>query len=564
MDYAVRFENVYKEYPFYQHMTAGVKSFLFNLHRNIAALKKSKFIALKGISFEVKKGETFGIIGRNGSGKSTILGLVAGVMRPNRGIVRTDGKIASLLELGAGFHPDLSGIENIIMNGILMGNTRQEMLAKADEIIEFSELGDFIYQPLRTYSSGMQMRLGFSVAVHIEPKILLVDEALAVGDASFQDKCMEKMTAFKKSGTTILIVSHDMSAIDELCDRVAWIESGSIMAIGDAVPLIEGYLKHLGLPMTIDIEEDQPVFETEIEIEADNAVIPQHSDDLAEPMAETESREDTDEISQPPVLMASWWDSPIILRQCESLITGDRDINLYEFLEREHSLANLQKGLSICNRLRGTEDNFIKYHTCRSFDAISDPADIVRLLTGPRDFKRSHYDLFLCIDLLNHIGDLRAFLEDISNTLKDAGTIVALEYIGPACFQWSEKETGLADMIYRALNSQSDVSVPSELPLLDISAHDHDNDGDMESAINSEKVIPMLQKVFDIVDVRYFGGPFYELLLNRILHRLDQRNEKDVRLISTIIQCEQILIKEKIFQNAYAMIIAKKKIETVG
>src|SRR4030042_2441412 len=229
---AVTFNDVYKEYPFYQHITAGFKSFLFHLPRSIASLKKTKFIALKGISFEVQQGEVFGIIGRNGSGKSTILGLTAGVMRPDRGSVKTQGKISSLLELGAGFHPDLSGIENIMLNGILSGNTRADMMKKMEQIIEFSELGDFIYQPLRTYSSGMHARLGFSVAVHIDPEILLVDEALAVGDLSFQEKCLRKIMEFRESGATITIVSHDLTMIARLCDRVAWIDSGSIKAIG--------------------------------------------------------------------------------------------------------------------------------------------------------------------------------------------------------------------------------------------------------------------------------------------------------------------------------------------
>ena len=243
---AVTFNDVYKEYPFYQHITAGFKSFLFHLPRSIASLKKTKFIALKGISFEVQQGEVFGIIGRNGSGKSTILGLTAGVMQPDRGSVKTQGKISSLLELGAGFHPDLSGIENIMLNGILSGNTRADMMKKMEQIIEFSELGDFIYQPLRTYSSGMHARLGFSVAVHIDPEILLVDEALAVGDLDFKGKCNRKMKEFTESGATIIIVSHDMPAIAELCNRVAWIDNGTIMKIGESQRSYQGIFTFSG------------------------------------------------------------------------------------------------------------------------------------------------------------------------------------------------------------------------------------------------------------------------------------------------------------------------------
>jgi lipopolysaccharide transport system ATP-binding protein len=245
MGYAVRFEDVYKEYPFYQHITAGFKSFLFNLPQNISSLRKTKFIALKGISFDVKKGETFGIIGRNGSGKSTILSLIAGVIRQDGGRIEIDGKVSSLLELGAGFHHDLSGIENIILNGILMGSTREEILKKADLIIEYSGLGEFIYQPLRTYSSGMQMRLGFSVAVHIEPEILLIDEALAVGDLYFQGKCLEKMMEFKKSGITIIIVSHDLFTVEKLCDRIAWIDGGTILTIGEPKKIAMKYMENI-------------------------------------------------------------------------------------------------------------------------------------------------------------------------------------------------------------------------------------------------------------------------------------------------------------------------------
>jgi len=243
MDYAVKFEDVYKEYPFYQHITAGFKSFLFHLPKKIASLKKSKFVALREISFEIKKGETFGIIGRNGSGKSTILGLVAGVMRPDRGSVSTDGKISSLLELGAGFHPDLSGVENIILNGILAGNTREDMLKKMETIIEFSELGEFIDQPIRVYSSGMLARLGFSVVAHLDPDILLIDEILAVGDREFQKKCIDKMMSFKKSGATMIFVSHSMHDVKRICDRVAWIDNHTIKMIGSTDDVVCSYTR---------------------------------------------------------------------------------------------------------------------------------------------------------------------------------------------------------------------------------------------------------------------------------------------------------------------------------
>ena len=175
----------------------------------------------------MKKGETLGIIGKNGAGKSTILGLIAGVLRPNTGRVMVNGRISPLLELGAGFHPELTGRENIMLKGVLIGLTRSEVLKKIDEIIEFSELDDFIDQPVRIYSSGMLARLGFSIVASLDPEILLIDEILAVGDMDFQKKCIQRMTAFKKRGVTIIFVSHNLASVENICDRLLWIENHS-------------------------------------------------------------------------------------------------------------------------------------------------------------------------------------------------------------------------------------------------------------------------------------------------------------------------------------------------
>jgi lipopolysaccharide transport system ATP-binding protein len=553
---AVTFNDVYKEYPFYQHITAGFKSFLFHLPRSIASLKKTKFIALKGISFEVQQGEVFGIIGRNGSGKSTILGLTAGVMQPDRGSVKTQGKISSLLELGAGFHPDLSGIENIMLNGILSGNTRADMMKKMEQIIEFSELADFIYQPLRTYSSGMHARLGFSVAVHIDPEILLVDEALAVGDLDFKGKCNRKMKEFTESGATIIIVSHDMPAIAELCNRVAWIDSGTIMKIGEPREVIKAYLHHLGLEVDFD-EKKKLVNETEGGSISDAEGMLYDSVDREEPVSELPDSPLVDMHSNFPVKPLSWWDSPIIMHRCETFITGNPGISFYNYLKKEYSIAGLQKGLSICNKLKGIEHNFRQYNTCTSFDIIDVPDALDYLPQEIRELKLNHYDLLLCVDVLGHIGDLGAFLKDAKAILKDDGFIIALEYIGPAYFQWTEQEIGVADMLYKAFNNHSDLSANSDQQSANISVLS--NERNRATAVSSETVIPMLQKRFDIVAVRYFGGPLYDLILNRILHRLDQANEKDVMLIKTIMQCEQILIKNGILKNQYAMIIGEKR-----
>jgi lipopolysaccharide transport system ATP-binding protein len=238
----IRFENVSKSFPLYHHIIGGFKNFIFNLPASIASLKNTKFEAIRDISFEVKKGESFGIIGRNGAGKSTTLGLIAGVLKPTEGRVIVDGRISPLLELGAGFHPELTGRENILLNGILLGLTRKKVLAKLDEIIYFSELENFMDQPIRVYSSGMLAKLGFSVVAHLDPEILLIDEVLAVGDASFQNKCKNKMMEFKKKGVTIFFVSHSMTDVENICDRVLWIENHAMRMIGEPKAVTAAYL----------------------------------------------------------------------------------------------------------------------------------------------------------------------------------------------------------------------------------------------------------------------------------------------------------------------------------
>ena len=226
------FDNVSKSYPLYHHITGGIKNFLFHLPKALSSTKNSRYEVLKDISFETYKGETLGIIGKNGVGKSTTLGLIAGVLKPSKGKVVVRGRISPLLELGGGFHPELTGKENIMLNGVLLGLTRNQVKSKMDEIIEFSGLGDFIYQPIRTYSSGMYARLGFSVIAHLDPEILLIDEVLAVGDIEFQKKCLNKMMGFKKSGVTMVFVSHSMEDVERICDRVIWIDHHQIKRMG--------------------------------------------------------------------------------------------------------------------------------------------------------------------------------------------------------------------------------------------------------------------------------------------------------------------------------------------
>lgn len=237
------FEGVSKSYPLYHHITGGLKSFLFNFRKSVSGLKDSHFEALRDVSLKIHEGETVGIIGRNGAGKSSLLGLIAGVLKPTRGSVTVNGRVSPLLELGAGFHPELTGRENIVLNGVLMGLTRANVFEKVDRIIGFSELEDFIDQPIRTYSTGMLTRLGFSVAVHLDPEIFLIDEVLSVGDKGFQKKCVKKIIEFKEKGVTMVFVSHMLEEMELICDRVAWIDDHTVRMEGDPVEVISSYLR---------------------------------------------------------------------------------------------------------------------------------------------------------------------------------------------------------------------------------------------------------------------------------------------------------------------------------
>ncbi|MDD2695575.1 MAG: ABC transporter ATP-binding protein [Anaerolineales bacterium] len=204
-------------------------------------VKHHTFWALKDVSLEVRQGEAFGLIGQNGAGKSTLLKLVARVLRPTSGRVWVKGRVAPLLEIGAGFHPELTGRENVYLNGAMLGFTRQEMDARFDHIVDFAELWDFIDAPLRAYSSGMWARLGFAVAIDAEPQILIVDEILSVGDEAFQRKSLARIQGFQEQGVTILLVSHNMGVIESLCQRAAWLDHGRLQAIGEAREVIRAY-----------------------------------------------------------------------------------------------------------------------------------------------------------------------------------------------------------------------------------------------------------------------------------------------------------------------------------
>jgi ABC-type polysaccharide/polyol phosphate transport system ATPase subunit len=200
------------------------------------------FHALKGVSFGVRHGSTFGIVGRNGSGKSTALKLVAGITKPTTGTVSVQGRISALIELGAGFHPEISGRENVFINGIMLGLTKKEITRRFDEIVEFAELEDFIDAPVKTYSSGMYMRLGFAVAIHVDPDVLLIDEVLAVGDEAFTHKCLDKFAEFRRRNKTVLLVTHSLNLVERFCDEALWLNDGRARAMGDPRRVVSAYI----------------------------------------------------------------------------------------------------------------------------------------------------------------------------------------------------------------------------------------------------------------------------------------------------------------------------------
>lgn len=239
-EYSIIVENVYKTFNVYLDKANTIKEkILFLFSRN----KKQKREVLKGISLKIKKGEVVALIGTNGSGKSTLLKLLTKIIYPNKGRIETNGKLTSLLELGAGFHSDFSGRENIYFNASIFGLTKKEIDSRLEDIIEFSELKDFIDSPVRTYSSGMYMRLAFSVAINVDADILLIDEILSVGDEHFQNKCFEKMLELKKQGKTMVFVTHSMGTVKKLCNRAIWLKDGLIKMDGDTEKVVDEYIK---------------------------------------------------------------------------------------------------------------------------------------------------------------------------------------------------------------------------------------------------------------------------------------------------------------------------------
>ncbi len=247
---AIELDRVTKIFHPLVHYSAGLKSILLHPRKVFGSRRARPMLAIDAISLDVEFGESLGILGANGAGKSTLLGLISGILKPSSGTVRVYDRTWPLMELGAALEPHLSGRENVILNGVLLGMRRREVEARFDKILAFSGLEPFIDQLLLTYSAGMQMRLGFSVAIHADPTILLVDEVLAVGDAAFRKRCLGRIAELRRNGVTIVLVSHALELIEDHCDRAAWIDRGRLVALGSPQEVVKRYRYQVGqLPM---------------------------------------------------------------------------------------------------------------------------------------------------------------------------------------------------------------------------------------------------------------------------------------------------------------------------
>jgi len=262
MKHIVECENVSVQFKRYREKNRMLRWTVLNMLRK--RQPNETFYALKDVTFNVRPGETFGIVGENGSGKSTLLKLITGIMNPDSGVLRVGGRVSALLELGAGFHPDLTGTENVFLNGSIMGLTRAEIRSRFNEIVKFSELEDFIDTPIKHYSSGMYMRLGFSIAINVDPDILVIDEVLAVGDQAFQSKCMNRIRDFKRKGKTIIFVSHDLGVTNQLCSRAIWLDTGRVAARGSTQRVMDFYKERVQQTEEGRLEDDHKVIEAEV------------------------------------------------------------------------------------------------------------------------------------------------------------------------------------------------------------------------------------------------------------------------------------------------------------
>lgn len=290
----IRIEHLTKKYKLYNSPRDRFKE-TFSLSKKRYS---RDFYALEDISFSIGKGETVGIVGKNGSGKSTLLKIVTGVLSQSSGISEVNGKISALLELGAGFNTEFTGIENIYLNGTIMNISKEEMDKKLDDIIDFADIGEFIYQPVKTYSSGMFVRLAFAVAINVDPEILIVDEALAVGDTRFQIKCMDKFIEFMNLGKTVIFVSHDVNMIKRFCKRAIWINEGNLIADGETDLITDGYTDFLKSGLTYE-EYEKAISLGDRNIVEGQSVHEQNKDSIAEVLSLRifdKNGEDTSEI----------------------------------------------------------------------------------------------------------------------------------------------------------------------------------------------------------------------------------------------------------------------------
>ncbi len=281
---AVNVTKVYRKYA-RKKQFATLKSALLSGSLVSELQPDETFEALRGVSFTVPKGCTYGVVGRNGSGKSTLLKCVAGITKPTTGSVVVDGRISALIELGAGFHPEISGRENVFINGIMLGLTKREIQKRFDEIVEFAELKDFIDAPVKTYSSGMYMRLGFAVAIHVDPDVLLVDEVLAVGDQGFTVKCLDKFAEFRRRNRTILLVTHSLDLVEKFCDQALWLDRGKTHGEGDPKRVITAYI------VNVEKSEEQQLAKEEAVRVAHAATESQPTNDEQQPHNPVETAE---------------------------------------------------------------------------------------------------------------------------------------------------------------------------------------------------------------------------------------------------------------------------------
>lgn len=240
---SIHVSDVSKKFRLERNRPSSIKEAILRIGKKSDA---DDFWVLRDINLDIEPGSFFGLIGHNGSGKSTLLRLMAGIHRPTTGTIESEGRLSALLELGSGFHPDLTGRENVYLNGAMLGLSRRQMADSMDQIISFSGIGEFIDEPVKIYSSGMYVRLGFAVAVNVDPELLLVDEVIAVGDEEFQRRCMEHMNKLRAAGTTIVLVSHNTTLMADLCDTLGWLDHGRLMELGDPDEVIEAYLDHVG------------------------------------------------------------------------------------------------------------------------------------------------------------------------------------------------------------------------------------------------------------------------------------------------------------------------------